>query len=46
MLEDGRIARMGWLKNKYGISVRKPEGKSGLLKPMHINRYNIKIGLN
>lgn len=46
MLDDGRIARMGGLTNEYGISIRKPQGKSGLWRPIHINRYNIKIGLN
>jgi hypothetical protein len=46
MLEDGRIARMGVLRNEYSNSIRKPQGKSGLWRPMHINRYNIKMGLN
>ena len=46
MLQDGRIARMGVLRNECGISIRKPQEKIGLWRPMHINRHNIKICLN
>jgi len=46
MGEDGRIARMVVLRNEYGISIRKPQGKSGLWRPMHVHRYNIKMDVN